>query len=79
MSLSSLPTIIDSKIKVQNFSKKGYNSYLLTLNVSGYFIFICIYTLKKKKKFGLFGNPVLVKYWTEHMLGYFDPAFCFIH
>jgi len=66
MSLSSLPTIIDSKIKVQNFSKKGYNSYLLTLNVSGYFIFICIYTLKKKdgfKKnniFGLFGN--LVKY-----------------
>ncbi len=23
---------------------------------------------------GLFGNLMLVKYWTEHMLGYFDPA-----
>ncbi len=23
---------------------------------------------------GLFGNPELVKYWTEHKLGYFDPA-----
>ncbi len=22
----------------------------------------------------LFGNPALGKYWTEHMLGYFDPA-----
>ncbi len=36
------------------------------------------YTLKnaglKTTQFGLFGNPVLDKYWTEHMLGYFDPA-----
>jgi len=36
------------------------------------------YTLKnaglKTTQFGLFGNPALGKYWTEHMLGYFDPA-----
>ncbi len=36
------------------------------------------YTLKnaglKTTQLGLFGNPVLGKYWTEHMLGYFDPA-----
>jgi len=36
------------------------------------------YTLKnpglKTTQLGLFGNPALGKYWTEHMLGYFDPA-----
>ncbi len=30
--------------------------------------------LKKTTQFGLFGNPALGKYWTEHMLGYFDPG-----
>ncbi len=38
----------------------------------------CLYTLKnvglKTTQLGLFGNPALGKYWTEHMLGYFDPA-----
>ncbi len=37
-----------------------------------------LYTLKnaglKTTQFGLFGNPALGKYWTEHMLGYFDPG-----
>ncbi len=37
-----------------------------------------MYTLKyaglKTTQLGLFGNPALGKYWTEHMLGYFDPA-----
>ncbi len=37
-----------------------------------------IHTLKnsglKTTQLGLFGNPVQGKYWTEHMLGYFDPA-----
>ncbi len=28
----------------------------------------------KTTQLGLFGNPALGKYWTEHMLGYFDPA-----
>ncbi len=36
------------------------------------------YTLKsaglKTTKLELFGNPALGKYWTEHMLGYFDPV-----
>ncbi len=28
----------------------------------------------KTTHLGLFGNPALGKYWTEHMLDYFDPA-----
>ena len=28
----------------------------------------------KTTQYGLFFNPTLVKYWTEHMLGYFDPT-----
>ncbi len=28
----------------------------------------------KTTQFGLFGNPALGKYWTEYMLGYFDPS-----
>ncbi len=28
----------------------------------------------KTTQLGLFGNPVLGKYWHEHMLGYFDPS-----
>ncbi len=27
----------------------------------------------KPTQLWLFGNPALGKYWTEHMLGYFDP------
>ncbi len=38
----------------------------------------CVLTLKnaglKTTQLGLFGNPALGKYWTEHMLGYFDSA-----
>ncbi len=38
----------------------------------------CSFTLKnaglKTTQLGLFGNPALGKYWTEHMLGYFDSA-----
>ncbi len=40
--------------------------------------YLHFYTLKnaglKTTQLGLFGNPALGKYWTEHMLGYFDPA-----
>ncbi len=28
----------------------------------------------KTTQLGLFGNTALGKYWTEHMLGNFDPA-----
>ncbi len=28
----------------------------------------------KTTQLELFGNPALGKYYTEHMLGYFDPA-----
>lgn len=28
----------------------------------------------KTTQFGLFGYPAPGKYWTEHVLGYFDPA-----
>ncbi len=37
-----------------------------------------MFTLKnagiKTTHLGLFGNPALGKYWTEHMQGYFDRA-----
>lgn len=28
----------------------------------------------KTTKHRLFGNPALSKYWTEHIMGYFDPV-----
>ncbi len=48
-----------------------YSIFFHTMEVNGN-------TLKnaglKTNQLVLFGNPALGKYWTEHMLGYFDPA-----
>ncbi len=51
----------------KNYTKRNDNIYI--------YIYIYIYNAGlKTNQLGLFDKPALGKCWTEHMLGYFDPA-----
>ncbi len=48
--------------------------FILKLNLIFTIKHILKYTGLKTTQLGLVDNPALGKYWTEHTLGYFDPA-----